>query len=73
MRDIPHDSNDMEIASAIIGMARGLRLNVVAEGVENDAQREFLLQQGCHAYQGFLYSRPLPADQFTQLLNCHAD
>jgi EAL domain-containing protein (putative c-di-GMP-specific phosphodiesterase class I) len=43
-------------------------LNVVAEGVETDAQREFLVQQGCHAFQGFLFSRPLPADEFTQLL-----
>ena len=68
VRDIPHDSNDMEIAAAIIGLARGLRLNVVAEGVETEAQREFLVQQGCHAFQGFLFSRPLPADEFTQLL-----
>ncbi len=69
VRDIPHDSGDMEITAAIIGLARGLRLNVVAEGVETEAQREFLVQQGCHAYQGFLFSRPLPADAFTELLS----
>jgi diguanylate cyclase (GGDEF)-like protein/PAS domain S-box-containing protein len=68
VRDIPHDNSDMEIAAAIIGLARSLHLNVVAEGVETDAQREFLVQQGCHAFQGFLFSRPLPADEFTQLL-----
>ena len=68
VRDIPHDSNDMEIASAIIGLARSLRLSVVAEGVETEAQREFLEQQGCQAYQGFLFSRAIPADEFTALL-----
>lgn len=68
VRDIPHDSSDMEIASAIIGLARSLRLSVVAEGVETGAQREFLMQQGCHAFQGFLFSRALPADEFTELL-----
>ncbi|MDI6745877.1 MAG: EAL domain-containing protein [Rhodocyclaceae bacterium] len=69
VRDIPHDSDDNEIATAIIGMARGLRLNVMAEGVETEAQRDFLAQCGCNAYQGFLFSHPLPADEFTRLLN----
>ena len=68
VRDIPHDGSDMEIASAIIGLARSLRLSVVAEGVETEAQREFLMQQGCHAFQGYLFSRALPADEFTLLL-----
>ncbi len=68
VRDIPHDSSDMEIAAAVIGLARGLRLNVVAEGVETEAQRDFLVEQGCHAYQGYLFSRPLPADAFAELL-----
>jgi len=68
VRDISNDGSDMEIASAIIGLARSLRLSVVAEGVETEAQREFLMQQGCHAFQGFLFSRALPADEFTELL-----
>ncbi|NDP47609.1 MAG: EAL domain-containing protein [Sulfuriferula multivorans] len=68
VRDIPHDSSDMEIAAAVIGLARGLRLNVVAEGVETEAQRDFLVDQGCHAYQGYLFSRPLPADEYAELL-----
>ncbi|MHB1085540.1 MAG: EAL domain-containing protein [Thiobacillus sp.] len=68
VRDIPGDSDDMEIAAAIIGLAHGLRLNVVAEGVETEAQRTFLLEQGCQVFQGFLFSRPLPADEFTRLL-----
>ncbi len=66
VRDIPHDSSDMEIASAIIGMAHGLNLKVMAEGVETDAQLDFLAKLGCHAYQGFLYSKAVPAAEFTQ-------
>jgi diguanylate cyclase (GGDEF)-like protein/PAS domain S-box-containing protein len=69
VRDIPHDSNDTEIAAAIIGMARGLRLRVVAEGVETEAQRRFMAQHGCHAYQGYLFSHPVPAEEFSLLLD----
>jgi diguanylate cyclase (GGDEF)-like protein/PAS domain S-box-containing protein len=68
VRDIPDDSNDMEIAAAIIGMARGMHLTVIAEGVESEAQRAFLMQQGCHGFQGYLFSRPVPAAEFAQLL-----
>jgi diguanylate cyclase (GGDEF)-like protein/PAS domain S-box-containing protein len=64
VRDIPQDASDMEIASAIIGMAQGLRLKVMAEGVETQAQFSFLASQGCHAYQGFLFSRAVPAEEF---------
>ena len=64
VRDIPLDLNDMEISSAIIGMAHGLRLSVMAEGVETDAQLNFLRQQGCHAYQGFLFSPAVAAADF---------
>ena len=68
VREIPQDSNDMEIAAAIIGMALNLRLQVVAEGVETEAQRNFLTRQDCHAFQGYLFSRPLPAEEFARLL-----
>lgn len=68
VRDIPADSNDMEIAATIIAMARNLKLKVVAEGVETPEQLAFLARQGCHAYQGYLFSRPLPADQFSRTL-----
>jgi diguanylate cyclase (GGDEF)-like protein/PAS domain S-box-containing protein len=68
VRDIPQDASDMEIASAIIGMAHGLHLKVMAEGVETEAQLKFLAGQGCHAYQGFLFSKPIPADAFERLL-----
>ena len=68
VRDIPHDSSDMEIAAAIIGLAHSLRLKVVAEGVETEEQRRFLEQHGCHAYQGFLFSRPVSAEAFAALI-----
>ena len=68
VRDIPQDISDMEIASAIIGMAHGLNLKVMAEGVETEAQRNFLAERGCHAYQGFLFSKPVAAETFEKLL-----
>ncbi len=61
VRDIPRDHNDMEIAATIIAMARNLKLRVIAEGVETQAQLDFLARQGCHACQGFFLGRPMPA------------
>jgi diguanylate cyclase (GGDEF)-like protein/PAS domain S-box-containing protein len=66
--DIPHERDDMEIAAAIVAMGHSLRLTVLAEGVETEAQLQFLQQQGCDYYQGYLYSVPIPADEFEQLL-----
>ena len=60
--DIPQDENDMAIARAILAMGRQLRLNTVAEGVETDAQRDFLRDEGCDLFQGFFFARPLPPD-----------
>ena len=68
VRDIPQDLNDVEIAAAIIALARNLNLKVVAEGVETREQLEFLARQGCHAYQGYLSGKPMPADEFTRLM-----
>lgn len=61
--DIGADEDDTTIVSAIIALAHSLRLKVVAEGVETEAQAHFLAEQGCDMNQGYLYSRPLPADQ----------
>jgi diguanylate cyclase (GGDEF)-like protein/PAS domain S-box-containing protein len=61
IRDIPHDQSDMEIAATIVAMARNLHLKVLAEGVETEAQLAFLQIHGCDAYQGYLCSRPVPA------------
>ncbi len=65
--DIPHKKDDMEIATAIVGMAHTLRLKVLAEGVETPEQLNFLREQGCDFYQGYLMSKPIPADEFEQL------
>ena len=62
VRDIPNDISDMEIATTIIAMARHMRLKVLAEGVETQAQRNFLQSQGCDSFQGYLFSKPVPAE-----------
>jgi diguanylate cyclase (GGDEF)-like protein/PAS domain S-box-containing protein len=62
VKDILTDANDAAIARTIIGLAQSLHLEVIAEGVETQEQREFLARQGCHAYQGYLFCRPLGID-----------
>jgi diguanylate cyclase (GGDEF)-like protein len=66
--DIGTDADDSAIASAVIAMAHGLGLRVVAEGVEREEQLDFLRRQRCDHYQGFLFSRPLAAEEFVALL-----
>jgi len=68
VRDIPRDPDDSAITSAIIALANSLKLEMIAEGVENEAQRDFLRAQGCHVMQGFLFSRPQPPEDITRLL-----
>ncbi|MFN3579199.1 MAG: EAL domain-containing protein [Pseudomonas sp.] len=66
--DLPGDSNDSAIARAIIAMGQSLQLSIVAEGIETPAQQELLKEMNCDIGQGYLYSRPLPAEQLeTQL------
>jgi EAL domain-containing protein (putative c-di-GMP-specific phosphodiesterase class I) len=64
VRDILLDANDAAIAKMVVALADTLGLSVIAEGVETEAQRDFLAGQGCHAYQGYLFSRPLPLIDF---------
>jgi len=69
VRDIPGDPDDAAIAKLIISMAHGLKLKVVAEGVETEAQLAFLLPQYCAAMQGYLFSRPVAAEAVRSLLD----
>jgi diguanylate cyclase (GGDEF)-like protein/PAS domain S-box-containing protein len=64
IRDLTTDPTDLAIAEAVIVMAHKLGMKVVAEGVETEAQRELLRQAGCDFAQGYLFSRPLPVEQF---------
>ncbi len=68
IRDIPDDLNDMAISNAVIALGDSLSLEVIAEGVETKEQADFLKKAGCSQAQGFLYSRPVPAEEFAQLL-----
>jgi diguanylate cyclase (GGDEF)-like protein len=68
IRDLSTSQNDALIVQAIIALAHSLKLEVVAEGVENEAQLAFLKTFGSDQFQGFLRSKPLPAPQFQQLL-----
>jgi diguanylate cyclase (GGDEF)-like protein/PAS domain S-box-containing protein len=64
VRDISTDPNDAVLVKTIIGMAENLRLEVIAEGVETEAQLSFLRENGCHLYQGYLFSRPISVAEF---------
>ena len=68
IRDIATDSSDKAIVRTIIAMAQSLNLSVIAEGVETEEQRQPLLNKNCTHYQGYLFSRPVPIEQFDLLL-----
>ena len=68
IREIPDSADDMAISAAIIAMGHSLGLHVLAEGVETQAQLDFLRVRGCDSYQGYLRSRPVPPDVFVALL-----
>ncbi len=68
VRDLSHDNHDAAITTAIVRLAHGLKLAVVAEGVETEAQRNLLQLLDCQLMQGYLFSRPLPAEDVTKLL-----
>jgi EAL domain-containing protein (putative c-di-GMP-specific phosphodiesterase class I) len=68
VRDIVSDPNDATIVNTIIVMSKAMGLDVIAEGVENEAQREFLTRHGCPKFQGYLFGKPIPLDQFEKKL-----
>jgi len=68
VQNLPHSENDAKIARHIVDMAHSLGLSVIAEGVENARQLRFLKEIGCDEVQGYLLSRPVPAEDFGALL-----
>ena len=68
VRDITTDPSDQAIVRTVIAMAYSLNLEVIAEGVETEDQRQLLLKKGCKQFQGYLFSRPVPVEQFELLL-----
>lgn len=69
VRDIATDSSDRAIVRTIITMAHSLDIDVIAEGVETAEQQQFLVDNGCTQYQGYLFSKPVPIDEFEALLS----
>ena len=68
VQDLPHDAEDRAIAQAIISMGKALGLTVVAEGVETEEQAAFLREHACDEMQGYLFSKPVPAERIPDLL-----
>jgi len=68
VKDIPHDENSKAIVNAIIALGKSLQLKLIAEGVETQHQRLFMEEAKCEEVQGFLYSRPISEEEFSQLL-----
>jgi EAL domain-containing protein (putative c-di-GMP-specific phosphodiesterase class I) len=64
VHDIANESSDQAIVQTIVAMAKSLNLDVIAEGVETQEQQQLLMENGCLRFQGYLFGRPMPIDQF---------
>ena len=71
VRNLPADANDCAITNAVIALGKALDLTVVAEGVETKAQEQFLREQGCNEIQGYLFTKPLPGQEFVAFVREH--
>jgi len=68
IRDLPGDEEDEGITKAVIALAKSLNLKVIAEGIEAKEQKDFLVKSGCKNIQGYFYSKPVPFDEFENIL-----
>ncbi len=68
VRDLPYDEDDIGISKAVIALAKSLNLKIIAEGVETKEQKEFLVHNGCSNIQGYLYSKPVVAEDIETIL-----
>jgi EAL domain-containing protein (putative c-di-GMP-specific phosphodiesterase class I) len=68
VRDLPHNESDCAISNTVITLGLNLNMEVLAEGVETEAQRDFLAQSGCQTFQGYLFGKPMPGEDLTQRL-----
>lgn len=69
--ELPYDEDDVAIVGSIIALAKSLNFDIIAEGVETQEQRDFLVQNGCTHFQGYFYSKALPADAYKEYLLLH--
>lgn len=69
VRDLPHDEEDAAISKAIVALGQSLNLEIIAEGVETEGQKEFLVANGCEYIQGYLYSKPLQPQDIKMILS----
>lgn len=67
VKDLPLNEEDIAISKAVIALAKSLKLDVIAEGVETLEQRDFLVKNGCHKIQGYFYGKPMPSNEFEEL------
>ena len=69
IKDLPHDKDDVGITKAVIALAKGLKLKIIAEGVETKEQRDFIVKNGCKNIQGYFYFQPVCADEIKIILS----